>query len=109
MRAHTGEGIPYCRHAACREDLCSLLKVCVRAWRSCTLHLQYIPFWALLGLAVMIAGCATFAFAVGRSHPPTSLLPDAAEDCKIFTPFGEGMASGFDGPCVQSGSHANLL
>ena len=38
--------------------------------RSCTLHLQYIPFWALLGLAVMVAGCGTFGFAVRRpSHP----------------------------------------
>ena len=33
--------------------------------RSCTLHLQYVPFWALLGLAVMVAGCGTFGFAVG--------------------------------------------
>jgi hypothetical protein len=31
---------------------------------SCTLHLQYVPVWALLGLIVMIAGCATFGVAV---------------------------------------------
>ena len=32
--------------------------------RSCTVHLQYVPFWALLGLAIMIAGCAVFSIAV---------------------------------------------
>ena len=32
--------------------------------RSCTVHLQYVPFWALLGLAIMIAGCAVFSVAV---------------------------------------------
>ena len=26
--------------------------------RSCTVHLQYVPFWALLGLVIMLVGCA---------------------------------------------------
>lgn len=36
---------------------------------SCTVHLQYIPIWAILGLAIMIAGCATFALSVRRLLP----------------------------------------
>ena len=33
------------------------------------MHLQYVPFWALLGLAIMIAGCAVFSTAVSpRDH-----------------------------------------
>ncbi len=31
---------------------------------SCTVHLQYVPFWAMLGLAIMIAGCVLFSIAV---------------------------------------------
>ena len=36
---------------------------------SCTVHLQYVPFWALLGLALMLAGCAVFSTAVSPKLP----------------------------------------
>lgn len=49
---------------------------------SCTVHLQYVPFWALLGLALMIAGCAVFSIAVSAHALPCSLVdPDQALLC----------------------------
>ncbi|CAL8472073.1 g11615 [Coccomyxa elongata] len=51
----------------------------------CTVHLQYIPIWAILGLAIMVAGCATFALSAVK----------AGELLKTLVGLVGGSTSGF--------------
>ena len=73
------------------------------------MHLQYVPFWALLGLAIMVAGCAVFSIAVSPHALSCSLLdPDQGMLCikRMIPQTVKPVSSGAD--CCNDGRYITL-